>query len=373
MRILLLGEASRVHSTLRDALAALGHDVVLMSGGNGRNDCPRDVDLSRDMSRRKTGGLRVLLTLLRHLPRLVGNDVVQIHNYQFVPLGMFWNRLLISFLKKFNRRLVKGCYGDDPLVLEMQLKGVPRYSDMYWNGRLRNACENRERLAEQRLGECVACWRKATRMADVFVPCLYEYWLAYSNLFSGSKLHYLPLPVRIPSDVRIKGTGGSIKVLVGVQSRRDYMKGARLIGRMVEEAARRNPGRLDVKYVEDVPYGEYCAMLEECDVQVDQFYSFTPSMNSLAAMARGTVVIGGGEEEFYRFIGEDVLRPIINVSPELSFEENVAVLERALLTEGNVGKLSRQSIEFVRKYHDYRHVAEKYIEELKGKAEKVKK
>ena len=128
-----------------------------------------------------------------------------------------------------------------------------------------------------------------------------------------------------------------------------------------------------MKYVEDVPYGEYCAMLEECDVQVDQFYSFTPSMNSLAAMARGTVVIGGGEEEFYRFIGEDVLRPIINVSPELSFEENVAVLERALLTEGNVGKLSRQSIEFVRKYHDYRHVAEKYIEELKGKAEKVKK
>ena len=360
MRILLLGEASRVHSTLRDALAALGHDVVLMSGGNGRNDCPRDVDLSRDMSRGKTGGLRVLLTLLRHLPRLVGNDVVQIHNYQFVPLGMFWNRLLISFLKKFNRRLVKGCYGDDPLVLEMQLKGVPRYSDMYWNGRRRNACENRERLAEQRLGECVACWRKATRMADVLVPCLYEYWLAYSNLFSGSKLHYLPLPVRIPSDVRIKGTGGSIKVLVGVQSRRDYMKGARLIGRMVEEAARRNPGRLDVKYVEDVPYGEYCGMLAGADVLVDQLYSFSPSMNSLEAMARGTVVIGGGEEEYYDFIGERELRPIVNVSPERSFEQNVKAIEDALVPEGGVARLSRQSVEFVRKHHDSLVVARQY-------------
>ena len=99
MRILLLGEASRVHSTLRDALAALGHDVVLMSGGNGRNDCPRDVDLSRDMSRGKTGGLRVLLTLLRHLPRLVGNDVVQILStveMKNVKTGMVMKYTIVS-------------------------------------------------------------------------------------------------------------------------------------------------------------------------------------------------------------------------------------------------------------------------------------
>ena len=56
-------------------------------------------------------------------------------------------------------------------------------------------------------------------------------------------------------------------------------------------------------------------MLEEADVLVDQLYSYTPSMNSLAAMARGTVVIGGGEEEYYDFIGEKELRPIINVRP----------------------------------------------------------
>ena len=194
----------------------------------------------------------------------------------------------------------------------------------------------------------------------MLVPCLYEYWLAYSNLFSGMKLHYVPLPVRIPADVRIKGTGGRIKVLVGVQSRRDYMKGARLIGRMVEEAARRNPGRLDVKYVEDVPYGEYCGMLAGADVLVDQLYSFSPSMNSLEAMARGTVVIGGGEEEYYDFIGERELRPIVNVSPERSFEQNVKAIEDALVPEGGVARLSRQSVEFVRKHHDSLVVARQY-------------
>ena len=361
MRILLIGEASYAHSTLRDGLAELGHDVVLMSDGNAHRGCPRDIDLRRDMRWGKLGGLKVVWTILRNIRRLGGNDIVQIHNYQFVPLKMGWNKMLISYLKRHNRRLVKGCYGDDPLVLERQLEGVPAYSDMYWQGEARNIEENRERLAEQRLPECVACFDKAAACADAFAACLYEYYLAYDMEPYRGRLHYLPLPMHQPGVARVKGTGGKISVLVGIQVRRDYLKGARKIARMVEEVALRHPGRLEIMYVEDVPYDEYCAMLERADVQVDQLYSYTPSMNSLAAMARGTVVIGGGEEDFYRFIGEKELRPIINVSPVKSFEENVACLERALLTEGNVERLSRQSIEFVRKHHDYRKVAAKYV------------
>ena len=373
MKILLFGDYSFVHLTLKRGFEELGHDVLLVSDGEGRRNTPRDVDVCRDARYGKLGGLRVVWNLLRNVRKLCGNDVVIVHSYKAVPLRCWLNALLLRFLKRHNRLLALGVYYDDPQVLGMQLKGVPRYSELYWGGRVRNMDENRERLGWHSAAECVKCWRAAAAMADAILPCLYEYWLPYAGSPFRGKLRYVPLPMVIPGGARVKGAGGRIKVLVGVQSRREYLKGARKIARMVEEVDRRHPGRLDVKYVEDVPYGEYCAMLEECDVQVDQFYSFTPSMNSLAAMARGTVVIGGGEEEFYRFIGEDVLRPIINVSPELSFEENVAVLERALLTEGNVGKLSRQSIEFVRKYHDYRHVAEKYIEDLKGKAEKVKK
>jgi len=365
VRILLIGEASYAHATLRDGLAELGHDVVLMSDGNAPRDCPRDIDLRRDPRWGKLGGLKVLLTLLRNIRRLCGNDVVQIHNYQFVPLKMSWNKMLISFLKRHNRCLIKGCYGDDPQVLERQLKGVPEYSDMYWNGCVRNQEQNKARLAEQRLPECVSCFNKAAGSSDAFVACLYEYYLAYDVDSFRSRLHYVPLPMHVPHDARVKGTDGKIKVLVGVQSRREYLKGARKIAEMIEEVDRRHPGRLSVMYVEDVPYDRYCVMLDEADVQVDQFYSYTPSMNSLAAMARGTVVIGGGEEEFYEFIGEKKLRPIINVSPEKSFDDNVATLEQALLTPGSVALLSKQSVEFVRKYHDYRKVAAEYVEVYK--------
>ena len=93
---------------------------------------------------------------------------------------------------------------------------------------------------------------------------------------------------------------------------------------------------------------------------VDQLYSYTPSMNSLAAMAHGTVVIGGGEEEYYDFIGEKELRPIINVRPEED-EYNMMMLRETLLYPEKIEDMKRQGIEFVRKYHDYITVSRKYI------------
>ena len=92
MKILLIGEASFLHNTLKKGLVERGHRVLTMSDGNGWHDAPRDIDLRRDGRWGKLGGLRVVWQLLRHLPQLCGNDVVQIHNYQFVPLMYRWKR-----------------------------------------------------------------------------------------------------------------------------------------------------------------------------------------------------------------------------------------------------------------------------------------
>ena len=371
MKILLIGEASFLHNTLKKGLLERGHRVLTMSDGNGWHDAPRDIDLCRDGRWGKLGGLRVVWQLLRHLPQLCGNDVVQIHNYQFVPLMYRWNTLLLRFLKLTNRRVVKGCFGDDPQIFRRQAQGVPAYSDTYWSGQLQNADQHRDRIAEVVEHGAEASWRKTTAMADALVACLYEYWLDYNEPPYVAKLHYVPLPIECEEMVRwcdgemVKCVGNDapshpLTILIGLQPKRDFMKGAMKIAAFVEEVARRHPGKVQIKYVEGVPYDEYMHLLAEADVLVDQLYSYTPSMNSLAAMARGTVVIGGGEEEYYEFIGEDTLRPIINVRPDVPDEENIAAIERALFTDGMLERMAQESIQFVHKYHDYRHVAEQY-------------
>lgn len=371
MKILLIGEASFLHNTLKKGLLERGHRVLTMSDGNGWHDAPRDIDLRRDGRWGKLGGLRVVWQLLRHLPQLCGNDVVQIHNYQFVPLMYRWNTLLLRFLKLTNRRVVKGCFGDDPQIFHRQAQGVPAYSDTYWSGQLQNADQHRDRIAEVVEHGAEASWRKTTHMADALVACLYEYWLDYNEPPYAAKLHYIPLPMECEEMVRwcdgemVKCVGNDapshpLTILIGLQPKRDFMKGAMKIAAFVEEVARRHPGKVQIKYVEGVPYDEYMHLLAEADVLVDQLYSYTPSMNSLAAMARGTVVIGGGEEEYYEFIGEKTLRPIINVRPDVPDEENIAAIERALFTDGTLERMAQESIQFVHKYHDYRHVAEQY-------------
>ena len=390
MKILLIGEASFLHNTLKKGLVERGHRVTTMSDGNGWHDAPRDIDLRRDGRWGKLGGLRVLWQLLRHLPQLCGNDVVQIHNYQFVPLMYRWNTLLLRFLKLTNRRVVKGCFGDDPQIFRRQAQGVPAYSDTYWSGQLQNADQHRDRIAEVIEHGAEASWRKTTHMADALVACLYEYWLDYNEPPYAEKLHYIPLPIECEEMVRwcdgemVKCVGNDppspshpndsqlstlnsqltpshpLTILIGLQPKRDFMKGAMKIATFVEEVARRHPGKMQIKYVEGVPYDEYMHLLAEADVLVDQLYSYTPSMNSLAAMARGTVVIGGGEEEYYEFIGEDTLRPIINVRPDVPDEENITAIERALFTDGMLERMAQESIQFVHKYHDYRLVAKQY-------------
>lgn len=390
MKILLIGEASFLHNTLKKGLVERGHRVTTMSDGNGWHDAPRDIDLRRDGRWGKLGGLRVVWQLLRHLPQLCGNDVVQIHNYQFVPLMYRWNTLLLRFLKLTNRRVVKGCFGDDPQIFRRQAQGVPAYSDTYWSGQLQNADQHRDRIAEVVEHGAEASWRKTTRMADALVACLYEYWLDYNEPPYAAKLHYIPLPIECEEMVRwcdgekVKCLGNDtplpshpndsqlstlnsrltpshpLTILIGLQPKRDFMKGAMKIAAFVEEVARRHPSKMQIKYVEGVPYDEYMRLLAEADVLVDQLYSYTPSMNSLAAMARGTVVIGGGEEEYYEFIGEKTLRPIINVRPDVPDEENIAAIERALFTGGMLERMAQESIQFVHKYHDYRLVAKQY-------------
>lgn len=84
-------------------------------------------------------------------------------------------------------------------------------------------------------------------------------------------------------------------------------------------------------------------------------------MNSLLAMSKGIINIGGGEPENYEILGENDLRPIVNVLPseDSCFHE----IERLALQSSDViARLKRQSIEYVRKHHDYIKVAQQYLD-----------
>ena len=93
-------------------------------------------------------------------------------------------------------------------------------------------------------------------------------------------------------------------------------------------------------------------------------------MNALEAMSRGIICVGGGEPENYEILGEDSLRPIVNVEPN---EDSVFIaLERLVSHPEMIPVLKKQSILYIRKHHDYIHVAMRYERLYRELIEKTK-
>ena len=124
---------------------------------------------------------------------------------------------------------------------------------------------------------------------------------------------------------------------------------------VLQKLARDYPDTVKIAKAVSVPYQEYKQMMYGSDILLDQLYSYTPGMNGLIAMAKGLVVIGGGEPEMYDLMGEQENRPIINVLPD---EQDIyQKAESLIMHRESLEQRSLNSRHFVEKHHDHIKVA----------------
>ena len=355
MRILFLGEYSNVHATLARALRALGHDVTVASNGDFWKDYPRDTDLSRKPG--KWGGVALAAKVARLLPSWRGYDIVQLINPMFLELKAENITPIYDFIRRHNRHVVLGAFGMDYYWVSTCVEKKPlRYSDFNIGGQLRtNADALAERAdwmgtAKQRLNEHIA------KTCDGIVAGLYEYWVCYHDALPG-KTVFIPYPIELP-DSRPQPYDGKLKVFIGINESRSEYKGTDVMLAAAEAVAARRPGDIQLRVARSVPFDEYRQMMDGSDVLLDQLYSYTPSMNSLLAMSKGIVCIGGGEPENYEILQETALRPIVNVLPTRESVETA--LCRLLDAPHTIDPLKNDSIAYVRRHHDAMTVARRY-------------
>lgn len=364
MKILLLGEYSNVHATLAAGLRHLGHEVLLVSNGDFWKDYPRDIDLSRRSTH--ASGMAYMLKLLTLLPKFRGYDVVQLINPMFLELKAERILPVYRYLRRHNRKVVLGAFGMDHYWADICSRLMPlRYSDFNIGHTLRHDREaeayRREwtgGTAKERLNRTIAA------DCDGIVAGLYEYWVCYAATPLAAKTTYIPFPIVCNDADRRLGDlptehHGPLRMFIGINAERSVYKGTDIMLRAAEDIVKRYPGRAVLNKAVSVPFEEYRKLMASSDIILDQLYSYTPSMNPLEAMRQGIVCVGGGEADFYHFIGEDSCRPIINVEP--SYESVFAQLEQLVHHPERLPMLKRQSIEFVRKHHDYIKVARQYV------------
>lgn len=365
MRILLFGEYSNLHHTLCLALRRAGHEVLLVSDGDGWKNYPRDIDLKRHRPG-PLGSLAYLWQLLKLLPRLRGYDVVQLINPVFLDVKPRWNRWVFRYLKANNRKMSVGCFGDDYYVISrMQDDRYLPYTDFFAAGHTIDHELNRRRIATWIQSPKAALTQDIMAQADCIIACLYEYWCVYNTPEFSGRLHYVGLPVKVAQSMHsleqdVEPEGRPVRILFAAQRLRGQMKGTDQLEPLFDRLAAEYPDRIELHKVVSVPFAEYQRLVAASDVIVDQLYSFTPAMAALESLSQGKVVISGFEPAYRQFIGANEESGIINLRP-FDTEHNYRILADTLTDSKKIALLKSFSQAFVQKYHDADQIAEEYV------------
>lgn len=354
MKILLLGEYSNVHNLLAQGLRSLGHEVCVISNGDFWKNYPRDIDVARTPN--KWGGIRLMLKLWTLLPKMRGYDVVQLINPIFFELKAERLFFFYRYLRKHNKRVFMGAFGMDYYWVHTCTFNKPlRYSDFNIGEETR---QNADAIKEQRdwLGTAKERLNKLiANDCDGIITGLYEYQVCYQPLFP-EKTRFIPYPT-----IASKATTPHplpINIFIGLSKNRSVYKGTDIMLKAAQAIAQKYPTKVQLKIAKGVPFAEYQQMINSSDVLLDQLYSYTPAMNALLAMSKGIVVVGGGEPENYEILNEHELRPIINVEP--TYESVYRALEELVLHPERIPELQQQSVEYIKRHHDYIKVAKQY-------------
>ncbi len=361
MRILLIGEYSRLHLTLAEGLKVLGHSVTLMSDGDDFKNYSRDIDIKR-----RRHDVMGILSEYRSIFRRVKNnydyDVVQLINPRFTTLNIRLNSILFNILKKRNKKIILGAFGDDSFWLRACLDNkIFRYSEFFIDGQEQKA-DHLEAIKTMWLASAHEKANvKMAKETDGIVACLYEYYEAYKPHYA-EKLQYIPLPINLsriePSILREEPQ--RVKFFIGINKDRTKIKGTDIMLRALQRLHEKYPDSTEIIKVESLGYDDYLKKMREAHVVLDQLYSYTPAMNALLAMAMGKVVVSGGETEMYDLMGETSNFPIINVQP--SEDDVFNRLEFLVMSKECLPMLSEKSRVFVEQHHSHIDVAKKYLD-----------
>jgi hypothetical protein len=362
-RILLIGDYSNLHSQLGKSLAAMGHDVTVMSEGSGFQNTNRDIDISRRPT--KFGGLQLTLRCLFPLHKYMrGYDIVAIQHQHFLRLKPRRLRYFFDRLCGENGAVFLSYAGTDvPYLLEALNQQSPLRYNEFRIGDAKSPffTNSSKKVAEWLTPQMRAYNEHVLQNIRGAVTALYEYHVAARTVLPDDKIAYggIPIDVDALAPVTIPEHLDCVNIFLGRQRGRLLEKGTDLLEIASRRVEQKMPGRCKLTIVENLPYAEYVNTMLSSHVLLDQIYSYTPATNALIAMSRGLNVVSGGEPDFYDFIGEHSNRPIINASTNL--DDLTDVLADVVAHPELIAERGRQSRQFVLKHNAANIVAQRYL------------
>lgn len=361
MKILLLGDADSYHATLAQGLRKLGHDVTLASDNPADNPdilLPHGTGLFAE-----TLFLAKLSTVLAG--KLRGYDVVQIASTDFINLSTERRKSLFKKLKSGNGAVYMTALKPDSVIVGNLAGSKPALAYSRWKGPrgLRPWAKTDEAAMNLILSSGQKKYAEFIyNNVDGIVSGRYEYHKAIESAMPDVELGYGGIPVDVDKYGKPLSPdfNDRFSVLVTMSKKSDDRDGMFALRTMLEMAETHSRTNFRTVVVPQMSEEDFISEMKKCRMVGEDIYTHSPGRMALAAMALGIVPICGAEDDFYKFIGEDKLRPAFNPAID-HIKSNFKDFTELLANPASLAQKSAEGPEFVRKHNDAEAVAERFV------------
>lgn len=375
MKILLIGEFSRLHNSLKEGLTALNHQVTIIGTGDDFKEFPVDFSVApkilfsnsllkftnKVFFRLFKSDLQLLEKGTRFyflLPKLKNYDLVQLINSDAIETYPFASQFLLNKLFLQNKKISLLVCGEDTPIIEYLLKNEMKYSilsplitdknlEKSYNYSLKYLRHNYSKtfdFIKEKSGAII------TSDLDYKIPMKkMGYDCSFiPNPINTDKIQFEPLKIE-----------DKIIIFLGINESSSIKKGSDFFEKALDIIKQKYANRVEIIVTRSIPYKQYIGSYNKVHILLDQIYSYDQGYNALEAMAKGKVVFTGAENEFYEQynLTENVA---INALPDVDYLVNE--LSHLIENPNEIIAIGKRARAFVEKEHHYIQIAEKYLE-----------
>jgi glycosyltransferase involved in cell wall biosynthesis len=374
MRILLVGEYSLLHNSLKEGLIELGHEVVLVGNSDGFKCYPVDLDYEAKWLKKSIftiprkifyrlfkfdlADIEYGIRFLLFLPHLKKFDVVQFVNEASIKTT---KKLELYFIKKiveFNKKCFILCTGIDYSTLKY-------YTDnKNYKSILQPYFDNPGLYKE--FSPFYTYFKKShikihdyiTKNFNGLIATDFDYIDATKD--NPISLGFIPYPINYKKfkfiELKIED---KITIFLGINKYSYHQKGIPNFEKALETIQEKYSNKVEIIITNTIPYPVYIELYNKAHILLDQACCRDQAYNALEAMAKGKVVFTGAEDEFKNYY-KLTERVCINAKPDVDY----LVKELSFLIENpdEIIAIGKRARSFVEKEHDYVKIAQKYLE-----------
>ena len=352
MRILLIGEYSGLHLNLKDGLTKLGHEVNIISDGDGFKNIKNDLKFPWFYA-----GIRGVINkkwyFFKNRKILKQNDIVQLIS-PFI-LKNDYSGISLDYIFYKNKKVFLGAFGTiDPTYM----KYIPH---LKYNPYQNTPTSIKLREYPKFSNEDITNYKSVCKKVRKIIACSYENYFCYENSKYKSKLikEIIPFPINLKK-YNFKKIEILDKIIIhhGIQKGREFFKGTDIVLCALKEIKEKFKDDVKIVMPVSLPLEEYLLTIANSHIVIDQCYGYSSGYNALIAMAMGKVVLGGNENEYSRLY-ENPKCPVLNIEPNKQSILNK--LEELILDRKKIIQIGQQSRKFVEQYQDNIKIARSFV------------